>query len=65
MKISICIVEDNEQIRSSLEQIIRMDKHYLLKASFGNAEEATQKIPSMLPDIVLMDINLGNGKNGI
>ena len=65
MKISICIVEDIEQIRSSFEQIISMDKSYQLKASFGNAEEALLKIPLMRPDIVLMDINLGNGKNGI
>jgi len=65
MKISICIVEDNEQIRSSLEQIIMMDTRYKLKGSFCNAEEALQKIPIIHPNIVLMDINLGNGKSGI
>jgi DNA-binding NarL/FixJ family response regulator len=36
-----------------------------LKASFSNAEDALQKISLILPDIVLMDIHLGNGKNGI
>lgn len=65
MKISVCIVEDNEQIRSSLEQIIRMDKQYQLKGSFSNAEIALQKLPVINPDIVLMDINLGDGKTGI
>jgi len=65
MKITICIVEDNEQFRSSLEQIISMDKRYQLKASFANFEDALQKIPHVLPDIVLMDIHLGNGKSGI
>lgn len=65
MKISVCIVEDNEQIRSSLEQIIMMDKHYQLKGSFSNAEIALQNLPVINPDIVLMDINLGDGKNGI
>lgn len=65
MKISVCIVEDNEQIRSSLEQVIKMDKQYLLKGSFSNAETALEKLPVLQPDIVLMDINLGNGMNGI
>jgi len=65
MKISVCIVEDNDNIRSSLEEILLLDKKYIMAGSFSNAEDALQKIPSILPDIVMMDINLGNGKNGI
>jgi DNA-binding NarL/FixJ family response regulator len=65
MKISVCIVEDNEQIRFALEQIIMMDQQYKMAGSFKNAEEAMQKIPLINPNIVLMDINLGDGKNGI
>ena len=65
MKISVCIVEDNENIRSALEQIIMMDPHYKIAGSFSNAEDALQTIPLANPDIVLMDINLGDGKSGI
>jgi len=65
MKISVCIVEDNEQIRSALEQIIMMDSRYKMAGSFNNGEEAMQKIPLINPNIVLMDINLGDGKSGI
>jgi DNA-binding NarL/FixJ family response regulator len=65
MNISVCIVEDNSDIRFAMEAIIAMDPIYKLAGSFKNAEDALKKIPFIIPDIVLMDINLGNGKNGI
>lgn len=65
MDISICIVDDNKDIRSALEQIILMSDGYQLLGSFGAAEEAMQQIPLLKPDIVLMDINLGEGESGI
>lgn len=65
MDISICIVDDNKDIRSALEQIILMSDGYQLLGSFGSAEEAMQQIPLLKPDIALMDINLGEGESGI
>ena len=65
MDITICIVDDNKDIRSALEQIIIMSDGYRLIGSFGTAEEALEQIPLLRPDIVLMDINLGEGENGI
>jgi DNA-binding NarL/FixJ family response regulator len=65
MTISVCIVDDNKDIRSALEQIILMAEGYTLAGSFSDAEEALQKIPAVKPDIVLMDINLGDGQSGI
>ncbi|WEK37659.1 MAG: response regulator transcription factor [Candidatus Pseudobacter hemicellulosilyticus] len=65
MDITICIVDDNKDIRSALEQIILMSEGYRLIGSFSNAEEAQEQIPLLKPDIVLMDINLGEGENGI
>ena len=63
--ISVCIVDDNKDIRSALEQIILMAEGYILAGSFSDAEEALQKIPLVNPNIVLMDINLGDGESGI
>ncbi|HEY4336200.1 MAG TPA: response regulator transcription factor [Puia sp.] len=63
--ISIGIVDDNKDIRSALEQIILMADGYVLAGSFADAEEALTKIPLIKPDVVLMDINLGDGENGI
>jgi len=65
MTISVCIVDDNKDIRSALEQIIMMAEGYTLAGSFADAESALLKIPALQPNVVLMDINLGDGESGI
>ena len=65
MDINVCIVDDNKDIRSALEQIITMSEGYNLVGSCPNAEEALLHIPLIQPHIVLMDIDLGQGDNGI
>jgi DNA-binding NarL/FixJ family response regulator len=65
MIISVCIVDDNKDIRSALEQIVLMADGYSLVGSFADAEEALLKIPLVKPNVVLMDINLGDGESGI
>ena len=65
MSISVCIVDDNKDIRFALEQIIQMEKGYKLCGSYSEAQTALEKIPLLKPDVVLMDINLGNGESGI
>jgi len=62
--ISVCIVEDNDDIRQALEQIIMMADGYELSGSFTSAESAIYDIPRLKPNVVLMDINLG-GMSGI
>lgn len=64
MDISVAIVEDNNDIRNALEQIIDMADGYTLAGSCVNGEEAIINIPHLKPRIVLMDINLG-GISGI
>jgi DNA-binding NarL/FixJ family response regulator len=64
MKISVAIVEDNNDIRHALEQIIQMSKDCVLAGSCVNGEEALVKIPYLKPNVVLMDISLG-GISGI
>jgi DNA-binding NarL/FixJ family response regulator len=63
--LKVCIVEDNPQIQGLLEQIIQMSGEYEWLGSFSTAEEAIHKIPLLKPQIVLTDINLGEGKSGI
>jgi DNA-binding NarL/FixJ family response regulator len=65
MPISVCIVDDNQDIRSALEQIIQMSENCLLLGSFATAEDAVLKIPVLRPNVVLMDINLDEGESGI
>ena len=62
--ISVCIVEDHNDIRQALEQIIMMAEGYQFRGSFISAESAIAGIPKLQPHVVLMDINLG-GMSGI
>ena len=64
MTIPIAIVEDNNDIRHALEQIIEMSEGYELSCSCINGEEALVSIPYSCAKVVLMDINLG-GIDGI
>jgi DNA-binding NarL/FixJ family response regulator len=65
MDISVCIVDDNKDIRTALEQIVVMSEGYTLSGSFSSADKALQQIPLIMPDVVLMDINLGEAESGI
>jgi DNA-binding NarL/FixJ family response regulator len=62
--ISVCIVEDNKDIRLALEQIILMAEGFDFLGSFSSAEDALIGLPALHPQVVLMDINLG-GMSGI
>jgi RNA polymerase sigma factor (sigma-70 family) len=57
--IRVSIVEDNHFIRMALEQILINAVGYDVVALYGSGEEAVDKIPDEIPDIVLMDINMG------
>jgi DNA-binding NarL/FixJ family response regulator len=65
MPISVCIVDDNNEIRSALEQIILMANGYELIGSCSGLEDALVTIPNIKPNVVLMDINLGENESGI
>ncbi|MFT4024039.1 MAG: response regulator transcription factor [Flavihumibacter sp.] len=64
MPITVCIVDDNSDIRQALEQIVQLSDDFSLVGSFTNGEEALVNIPQLQPNVVLMDINLG-GISGI
>jgi DNA-binding NarL/FixJ family response regulator len=64
MPISVAIVEDLTEVREGLAELIEADRELSLIESFENAETASQKLPVLQVDIVLMDINLP-GMSGI
>ncbi len=63
-EIRVSIVEDNNDIRKALEQIIESSNDYILAGTCSNGEEALIKIPIFNPNVELMDIGLG-GISGI
>lgn len=63
--ITVCIVDDNRELRNALEEIVSMSQDYQCIGTMGSAEEAITMLPVLKPDVVLMDINLGTVENGI
>jgi len=62
--IRVCLVEDHQPTRVNLIKLLKHAENMVCLGAFGSAEEAEKEIPKILPDVVLMDINLG-GRNGI
>jgi DNA-binding NarL/FixJ family response regulator len=58
MQIKVAIVDDDEDIRTSLAVLIRRAPNLKLAGDYANAETALKEIPRHPPDVVLMDINL-------
>lgn len=62
---TVAIVEDNNDLRLALEEIIQSSGEYKLAGSCTTGEEALIKLPILNPKVVLMDIGLGDGIDGI
>jgi len=65
MNQSVAIVEDNNDIRLALEHIIESSDSFTLAGTCTTGEEALINLPTLNPKVVLMDIGLGEGINGI
>ena len=64
-EISVCIVDDNRDLRNALEEIIGMADGFRCIGTIGTAHDAIAQLPLLKPDVVLMDINLGTEETGI
>src|SRR5882757_3129369 len=56
--IKIAIVEDEARFRQSLRRVIDSKSGFTCIAEYGTGAEAIERIPTDLPDVVLMDLNL-------
>lgn len=56
--IKICIVEDDDEIRSLTKQIVELSGNIICSHSFGDAEDFLQNCDDLDIDFVLMDIGL-------
>ena len=64
-EISVCIVDDVSELRQALEEIVSSADGYKCIGTMSNVSEALTRIPLLKPDVVLMDINLGEAESGI
>lgn len=59
-KISILIVDDHQLIRDTWTIILNNDLRFEVVAVASSGEQAVEQAKIICPDIVLMDINMGN-----
>lgn len=65
MVTEIAIVEDDPLVREDLANLLATNKDFRCTGCFASGEEALLAIPSSVPRVVLMDINLAGGMTGI
>ena len=65
MKIRVSIVEDNVRLRGSLTKLIDISEGFECVSQHATAEAALAELPRTKPDVILMDINLPGGMNGV
>jgi DNA-binding NarL/FixJ family response regulator len=59
--IRIALVEDDAGTLRNLERMLATDEGYLCVGGFRRVAEATDAIPRLEPDVVLVDVNLPDG----
>jgi DNA-binding NarL/FixJ family response regulator len=62
--IKVCIVEDNTDMRQSVEQVLNNAPGMQCISTYACAEDAVKALPACKPDVALVDIHLP-GMNGI
>lgn len=65
MNIKVAIFEDNPLLRESLFQLVNGSEGFICTGAFADCTELMQKVESADPDVILMDIDLPGGMNGI
>ena len=64
MPITVSIVEDNDQLRTTLARMLSRSDGFQCVSHYSTAEAALKELPAIKPEVVLMDINLP-GINGV
>jgi DNA-binding NarL/FixJ family response regulator len=63
--VHILLVDDHPLVRDGLRARLETIPHFIVVAEAGNATEALRHATEQTIDLVLMDINLSTGMNGI
>ena len=58
MPITVSIVEDNAGVREGLVRLLQQTNEFRCLACYASGEVALREIPALVPNVVLMDINL-------
>lgn len=61
----VLLVDDHPVMRRGLKQVINAEEDLEVCGEAGDLIEAVQQVASLTPDLVVIDISLGDGGNGI
>lgn len=64
MAVKLMIADDHSLIREGLKQLLELEGDYEVIAEAKDGEECLEKLESVLPDVLLLDINMPK-KNGL
>lgn len=64
MTVRIIIVDDHQLAREGLKAVL-FDDAFAVIGEAASGEEAVELVASMVPDVVLMDVRLGTGIDGL
>ena len=57
--IRVMVVDDHEVVRTGLKAILEPEGDLEVVGEAGSAGEAVQKVPRLTPDVILMDVRMG------
>jgi len=63
--LAILLVEDDQTLRELLSLLFNGSPGFYCCGAFANAEAMLAELPGLFPDLLLLDIDLGPGLNGI
>ncbi|MBE3590634.1 MAG: response regulator transcription factor [Firmicutes bacterium] len=63
--VRVAIVEDEPLYRDLLEVALEQDPELEVVAACGDAAEALERLPPLKPDVALLDLDLGEGPDGV
>ncbi|MCF6192920.1 MAG: response regulator transcription factor [Kangiellaceae bacterium] len=64
-KITVIAVDDHQIVRQGIESFLSSQSNIEIVASASSGDEAVRQVLEHVPDVVLMDLNLGEGMDGI
>ena len=64
-QIRLLIVDDHPLFRAGLEQIMEYEDHITIVGQSDNGERAIEDSRRLSPDVILLDVNLPGGMNGL
>lgn len=59
--IRVFLLDDHEVVRRGVRDLLEADGDLVVVGEAGSAEEALRRIPSVHPDVAVLDVQLGDG----